>query len=95
MDTNFVNNLSKKVVNKGGKLIPLVFSPDGSTGTGLMNASIFIDNGRLLINIRHTNYTLWHCENKQLYNSCYGPLVYFNPENDIRLVTKNFVCTLN
>jgi SAM-dependent methyltransferase len=90
----FINNLSKKILNAGGKLIPLVFFPEGSHGTGLMNASIFNDNGRLLVNVRHTNYTLWHCENKQLYNSCYGPLVYFNPENDCRLVTKNHICTL-
>jgi hypothetical protein len=91
----FVNNLSKKIVDAGGKLIPLVFFPEGTFGTGLMNASVFNDNGRLLVNVRHTNYTLWHNENKQLYNSIYGPLVYFNPENDVRLVTKNFLCTLN
>jgi hypothetical protein len=89
-----VRNFVKEVVSKGGRIIPLIITPEGSTGTGLMNPSVFNDGETLLVNIRHINYTLWHSENKQLYNSCYGPLVYFNPEDDIRLATKNYLCTL-
>ena len=87
--------LTKKVIENKGKLIPLIISTIDSPGTGLMNPSIFNDNGKLIVNIRHINYILWHSENKQIYNSRYGPLVYFNPEDDVRLATKNYICTLN
>jgi len=90
-----ISNLVKNVISSGGKLIPLIFFPKDTFGTGLMNPSVYNDNGRILVNVRHTNYTLWHSENKQLFNSCYGPLIYFNPEDDIRLVTHNHVCTFN
>jgi hypothetical protein len=88
-----INNFCSDIISKGGKLIPLII--DNKEGTGLMNPSILNDNNKLLLNIRHINYILWHCENNQLFNSRYGPLVYFNPEDDIRLATKNYVCTLN
>jgi hypothetical protein len=90
-----VTNFCGDIIKRGGKLIPLVFAPKDFEGTGLMNPSVYNDNGRLLINVRQTNYTLWHCENEQLFNSRYGPLVYFNPEDDVRLATKNYICTLN
>jgi hypothetical protein len=90
-----IKNLSKQVIDAGGKLIPLVFTPEGAKGTGLMNASVFNDDGKLLVNVRYSNYTLWHSENQQLFNSCYGPLIYYNPENDCRLVTTNYVCTFD
>lgn len=90
-----IENLCKEIISKGGTLTPLIIPSVEIGGTGLMNPSIYNDNGRLLINIRHINYILWHCENKQLFNSRYGPLVYFNPEDDVRLATKNYICTLN
>jgi hypothetical protein len=90
-----IENFCKEIISKGGSLTPLIISNIDIGGTGLMNPSIYNDNGRLLVNIRHINYILWHCENKQLFNSRYGPLVYFNPEDDVRLATKNYICTLN
>jgi hypothetical protein len=89
-------NLVKRAVESGGKLAPLVI-PDGLTsGTGLMNPSIFIDSdGDILVNLRHVNYTLYHAENKQRFSSRFGPLSYLHPEKDQRLVTENYLCRLD
>jgi hypothetical protein len=89
-------NLVEKAVQYGGKLAPLVISHGLTSGTGLMNPSIFIDDdGDILVNLRHVNYTLYHAENNQRFPSRWGPLSYLHPEKDRRLVTTNYVCRLN
>jgi hypothetical protein len=89
-------NLVQRAVKHGGKLAPLVISKGLTSGTGLMNPSIFIDNdGEILVNLRHVNYTLYHAENKQLFPSRWGPLSYLHPEKDLRLVTTNYLCRLD
>lgn len=88
-------NLCKKVTFEGGSLIPLVIPPKETNGTGLCNPSIYNDRGTLVLNLRHVNYTLYHCENEQTFNNRYGPLSYLNPENDVKLRTWNFYCTLD
>jgi hypothetical protein len=89
-------NLVKKAVDNGGKLAPLVISHGLTSGTGLMNPSVFIDDdGDILVNLRHVNYTLYHSENEQKYPSRFGPLSYLHPEKDQRLVTENYLCRLN
>lgn len=89
-------NLVEKAVHYGGKLAPLVIPHGLTSGTGLMNPSIFIDdNGEILVNLRHVNYTLYHAENKQMFPSRFGPLSYLHPEKDRRLVTANYLCRLN
>lgn len=89
-------NLVQKAVRHGGALAPLIISHGLTSGTGLMNPSIFIDDdGDILVNLRHVNYTLVHAENKQLYPSRWGPLSYLHPESDRRLVTTNYLCRLN
>jgi len=61
-----------------------------------MNPSVFItDEGRILVNLRHVNYTLYHSENKQRFNSHWGPLSYLHPEKDQALRTTNYICELN
>lgn len=87
-------NLCKKVITEGGSLTPLIIPSSESKGLGLMNPSIFVDAGKLLLNLRNINYTLYHCEKGQTFNSRYGPLAYLNPENDIHLRTFNFMCEL-
>lgn len=89
-------NMVQKSIKHGGTLAPLVI-PNGLTnGTGLMNPSIFIDDdGDILVNLRHVNYTLYHAENNQLFPSRWGPLSYLHPEKDVRLATENYVCRLN
>jgi len=88
-------NLCKKVLSFGGSISPLIIPSNLTGGTGLMNPSIYVDGDSLIMNLRHVNYTLFHCEGEQIYNSRYGPLTYLNPENDIHLKTWNFFCKLN
>lgn len=89
-------NLVQKAVTNGGKLSPLVISKGLTSGTGLMNPSVFIDDdGEILVNLRHVNYTLYHSENSQMFSSKWGPLSYLHPEKDQRLVTENYLCRLN
>ena len=89
-------NLVQRSVSNGGKLAPIVIPNDLTSGTGLMNPSIFIDDdGDILVNLRHVNYTLYHAENQQRFPNRWGPLSYLHPEKDQRLVTENYVCRLN
>lgn len=82
----FVN---RAIVN-GGTIKPLIIDSNLTNGTGLFNPSVFIDDdNKIYVNIRHCQYTLYHSENN-IYEHPYGPLVYFNPENDITLTTTNY-----
>jgi len=90
-----ITNLIKQVLNNGGSITPLIIPSSETNGTGLMNPSIYNDNGNLLLNVRHVNYTLYHCEGEQLFINRWGPLSYLNPENDVKLRTNNFFCSLN
>jgi hypothetical protein len=88
-----MKNLVKQVIENGGNIVPLIiFHPD-TNGTGLMNPSIFNDNGKLILNLRHVQYTLYHTRGK--FENRYGPLAYLNPENDITLRTTNHFCSLD
>jgi hypothetical protein len=89
-------NLVHKSVSQGGKLAPLILPHSLTSGMGLMNPSIFIDDdGDILVNIRHVNYTLYHSEHDQRFFSPWGPLSYLHPERDQRLVTTNYLCRLD
>jgi hypothetical protein len=89
-------NLVQRSVAKGGRLAPLVISKGLTNGTGLMNPSIFIDDdGDILVNLRHVNYTLYHSEGAQRFPSHWGPLSYLHPEKDMRLVTENYLMRLD
>jgi hypothetical protein len=84
-----INNLVKQIINNGGNIYPLIIPSEYTNGTGLCNPSIYNDNGKILINLRHVQYTLYHTNGK--YENKYGPLVYLNPENDITLRTTNWI----
>jgi hypothetical protein len=89
-------NLVHKSVSQGGKLAPLILPHSHTLGMGLMNPSIFIDDdGDILVNIRHVNYTLYHSEKDQRFFSPWGPLSYLHPEKDQRLVTTNYIGRLD
>lgn len=86
-------------VEKGGKLRPLIITLPKEKfyrerTLALMNPSIFNDNGKLILNMRSTNYILYHSE-KKLFQHGWGPLVYIHPENDLHLRTENYFCELN
>ncbi len=91
-----IENFVKEVVKEGGSLKPLLISSETINGEGLTNPSIFIKDGKILLNLRHVNYLLYHAENNQKFQSIWGgPLAYLNPEDDITLTTVNYLCTLN
>lgn len=84
----------KSALENGGVLKPLIIPSELTNGTGLCNPSVFTENGKILVNLRHIQYTLYHSELCN-YEHQYGPLVYLNPENDLSLTTTNYICELN
>ena len=87
-------NFVKSALENGGVLKSLIIPSDLTNGTGLCNPSIFTEEDKILINLRHIQYTLYHSELCN-YEHQYGPLVYLNPENDVSLTTTNYICELN
>lgn len=87
-------SLAKYAIENGGKIKPLIIPHEDTGGTGLMNPSIFIHNDKILVNIRNTNYTLYHSEKKKFPHQ-WGPLQYIHPEDDQTLRTTNFIAHLN
>lgn len=90
----YKDGLAKPVIAAGGSIHPLIIPAELTSGTGLMNPSIYVDGQTLLVNLRHVNYTLWHSEHKK-FEHRYGPLQYLHPENDIHLRTWNYMCIMN
>jgi hypothetical protein len=88
------SGLVKMAIDNGGSIHPLIIPAELTNGTGLMNPSIYVDGDRLLVNVRHVNYTLYHSENQRFQHK-FGPLQYLNPENDITLRTWNYLCELD
>ena len=89
-----ISNLVNYCLKNNGVIKPLLIDPQSTNGTGLMNPSVFIDNGKILCNVRHVNYTLFHSEEKKFHHF-WGPLQYIHPENDCTLTTVNYLCELN
>ena len=83
------NNLTKSVLEIGGKIHPLLIPSENTGGTGLCNPSIVNNNGKILINLRHVQYTLWHTSGQ--WPTRYGPLAYITPDNDLTLRTTNWI----
>ena len=91
-----IDNLAKIAINNGGSISPLIIPSKHTEGTGLCNVSLFEEeNGDIIANIRHVHYTLYHSEFNQKFNCIWGCLAYLNPEDDIRLLTGNYLCKLN
>lgn len=88
------NNFVKLALENGGSIHPLLVPSDYLNGPSITNPSIYNDNGKILVNLRNINYTLYHSEKKKFEHQ-WGPLVYIHPENDLRLRTWNIVCELD
>jgi predicted GH43/DUF377 family glycosyl hydrolase len=84
----------KFALERGAIIKPLIIDSKLTNGTGLFNPSVYVDGDRLLINIRHCQYTFYHSELGK-HEHPWGPLLYMNPENDITLTTTNFLGELN
>ena len=94
IDTVKENGLVNWVVQNGGSIHPLYVPFELSSGTGLSNPSILIDGNKILVNLRHLNYTLHHSEQNR-FDHYWGPLQYLHPEDDITLTTYNILLTLD
>jgi len=89
-----MSNFVKLAIENGGSIYPLIIPHSDLKGPALTNPSIYNDNGKLLLNLRNINYTLYHSEKKK-FEHHWGPLVYIHPENDIRLRTWNYMCEVD
>ena len=94
MNNLSLHGLATHVVNRGGSVVPITIPPELTLETGVTNPSIFIYKGRILMNVRHVNYTLYHSEGKKFVHQ-WGPLQYVHPENDVTLTTHNIMCELD
>ena len=89
-----MSNFVKLALENGGSIHPLLIPSSELKGPSLTNPSIYNDNGKILVNLRNINYTLYHSE-KNKYEHQWGPLVYIHPENDWRLRTWNIMCEMD
>lgn len=89
-----MKNLLKQILIDGGEIKPLIIPSNLTGGTGLMNPSVYNDDGKLLVVVRHVNYTFYHSEAK-VFQHPWGPLTYLHPENDMHLRTTNYFCEID
>ena len=87
-------NFANYCLDNDGIIKPLVIPSKFTNGTGLFNPSVFVEGNKILVNVRHCQYTLYHSELNN-YEHQWGPLLYLNPENDISLTTTNYICNLS
>ena len=87
-------SLGQLALENGGIIKPLIIPSEYTNGTGLMNPSILIKDDKIIIILRHVNYTIYHSE-KKIFLHEWGPLVYVHPENYQKLKTTNFYCELD
>ena len=87
-------NLVKLALKHKGVIKPLLIDSHDMRGPSLMNPSVMVVNGEVLVNIRNVNYTLYHSELNR-FEHMWGPLSYIHPENDLHLRTTNFIAWLN
>ena len=89
-----MNNFAKLVLENGGSIHPLIIPAEHTNGTGVCNPSVFVENDKVKLIIRHVNYTFYHSE-KKLFQHPWGPLTYVHPENDNHLRTINYYAELD
>ena len=87
-------NFVKLALENGGSIHPLVIPSCDLNGPSLTNASVYVDDGKVWVNLRNINYTLYHSEIKR-FEHPWGPLVYIHPENDMHLRTWNIMCEMD
>jgi hypothetical protein len=89
-----MDNFVKIALENGGSIYPLIIPSSELKGPAITNPSIYNDNGKILVNLRNINYTLYHSEKKK-FEHHWGPLVYIHPENDMHLRTWNYMCEMD
>ena len=90
-------NLVKTIINEyNGSIKPLIISSELTNGTGITNSSLLVEDDKIHLIMRHVEYTLYHCEKDQKYQSAeQGPLSYYHREDKEELKTNNYYCELN
>ena len=90
-------NLVKTIINEyDGIIKPLILPSEETNGTGTCNSSLLIEGDKIHLIMRHVEYTLYHSEGGQKYQTVWeGPLAYYHRENCRTLKTNNFYCVLN
>ena len=89
------NNLCNRALENGGSVNYLIIPSNITEGLGLTNPSMFYKDGIYLLNLRHVQYTLYHSEGQQQFQTPWGPLAYLNQEDDVTLRTTNYLCQLD
>jgi hypothetical protein len=87
-------NFVKYVIEKGGYIKPLMIPPHLMVGSSLTNPSVMVVDKIIIVNLRNTNYTLYHSELNRFEHK-WGPLSYIHPENDMHLRTANHITYLD
>ena len=90
-------NLVKTMINEyNGIIKPLILPSDETNGTGTCNSSLYVENDTIHLIMRHVEYTLYHSEGEQKYQTVWeGPLSYYHREDCRNLKTNNFYCKLD
>lgn len=87
-----MNCLTESVLESGGDIIPIIIDSKDTNGTGTFNPSIWIDENRKLLTVRHCQVTVWHSSK---FQHSLAPITYINPENDISLRSSNIIVELS
>ncbi len=90
-------NLVKTIINDHNGIIkPLILPSIETNGTGICNSSLFVEGDKIHLIMRHVEYTLYHSEGDQKYQTVWeGPLSYYHREDDRTLKTNNYHCFLD
>jgi len=89
-----MENFVKLALKNGGAIKPLLVDSKDLCGPSLTNPTIININGKIIVNIRNVNYTLYHSELSK-FEHMWGPLSYIHPENDMHLRTVNYIAELD
>lgn len=87
-------NFVKLSLDNGGSIKPLLIKSEDLSGPSLTNPSVIVIDGKIIVNIRNVNYTLYHSELNK-FEHMWGPLSYIHPEHDSHLRTHNYIAELN
>jgi predicted GH43/DUF377 family glycosyl hydrolase len=88
-------NLVKTILNEGGGQINSIIIDDfeNTKGTGFCNASVLKVGDKIMINVRHVEYTFFYSQKFQ--SKFEGPLSYYHRDDDLSLRTNNYLGELN
>lgn len=87
-------NFVKLSLDNGGSIKPLLIKSEDLSGPSITNPSVIVIDGKIIVNIRNVNYTLYHSELNK-FEHMWGPLSYIHPEHDSHLRTHNYIAELN